>query len=71
MINFFTSLVSVLILYALFIKYPANIAHILNTIFKLPHPGPNDLQGACSCREHEGKNKYSFKDYLKSVFKGE
>ena len=39
-------------------------AHILNNIFNLPHPGPNDRQGACWCRRHEGPNKYSFSDYL-------
>lgn len=43
------------------------IAHWLNVLFKLPHPGPNDIQGACSCREHEGPNKYSFIDYLRDL----
>lgn len=39
-------------------------AHVLNNIFKLPHPGPSDRQGACWCRRHEGPNKYTFTDYL-------
>ena len=30
-------------------------AHVLNTIFRLPHPGPNDAQGSCWCRRHEKK----------------
>lgn len=45
----------------------AKIAHWLNILFNLPHPGPNDIQGACSCREHEGLNKYTFSDYLCSL----
>ena len=40
------------------------IAHILNYVCKLPHPGPNDIQGPCGCREHEGPIKYSFTDYI-------
>ena len=40
------------------------IAHILNVVFKLPHPGPNDIQGSCWCRRNEGPHKYTFTDYL-------
>lgn len=36
-------------------RYASKIAHFLNNIFHLPHPGPNDQQGSCSCREHEKK----------------
>jgi hypothetical protein len=43
------------------------LAHLLNNLLDLPHPGPEDPQGACWCRRHEGKNKYSFTDYLKLV----
>lgn len=46
----------------------AYLAHLLNLLFHLPHPGPNDIQGSCSCREKEGSNKYSFSDYVKSLF---
>ena len=44
------------------------LAHLLNNICKLPHPGPNDIQGACVCRTHEGRDKYTFRDYLRSLF---
>lgn len=40
------------------------IAHILNNIFGLPHPGPKDRVGACYCREHEGQNEWSFVEYI-------
>ena len=45
------------------------IAHVLNKLCKLPHPGPNDIQGPCGCREQEGPIKYSFSDYLNHCFK--
>jgi len=41
------------------------ISHMLNCLFKLPHPGPNDIQGPCGCREHEGPVKYTFGDYMR------
>ena len=44
--------------------FPYHSAHFLNNLFKLPHPGPNDPQGSCLCRRHEGKNKYSLMDYV-------
>lgn len=44
------------------------LSHILNNIFKLPHPGPNDIQGSCWCRRHEGPHKYSFRDYIQHLF---
>jgi hypothetical protein len=43
------------------------ISHILNNIFGLPHPGPEDIQGSCWCRRHEGPEKYSFRDYIKHI----
>ena len=45
----------------------SGLAHFLNNVFDLPHPGPNDPQGACWCRKHEGRNKYTFTDYIKSL----
>jgi hypothetical protein len=45
-------------------KFCMKTAHFLNNLFNLPHPGPNDRQGACWCRRHEGPNKYNFTDYL-------
>lgn len=44
------------------------VSHWLNIVFKLPHPGPNDIQGTCWCRRHEGKSKYTFSDYIRSLF---
>lgn len=46
------------------------VSHLLNNLFKLPHPGPEDIQGPCGCRENEGPCKYSFSDYLKHVTLG-
>ena len=43
------------------------ISHILNVVFRLPHPGPDAIQGPCGCREHEGSPKYTFRDYLRSL----
>lgn len=40
------------------------ISHGLNVIFRLPHPGPNDIQGSCWCRRHEGPSRYKFSDYI-------
>lgn len=40
------------------------LAHILNNILNLPHPGPEDIQGTCWCRRHEDKNKYSLMEYV-------
>lgn len=40
------------------------LSHVLNIVFRLPHPGPNDIQGSCWCRRHEGPSKYSFRDYI-------
>jgi hypothetical protein len=54
----------VLIVLMIGTKYAAIISHWLNNLFNLPHPGPNDIEGSCSCREHEGPNHYSFKDYI-------
>jgi len=45
------------------------ISHYLNIICRLPHPGPNDIQGACWCRRYEGLNKHTFGDYCRSLFK--
>ena len=42
-------------------------AHVLNIIFRLPHPGPNDIQGSCWCRKHEGPNKYTMGDCVRSL----
>jgi hypothetical protein len=47
------------------------ISHILNNIFHLPHPGPNDIQGSCWCRRHEGPHKYTFGDYFNHLVNGE
>jgi len=44
------------------------LSHILNNIFGLPHPGPNDIQGSCWCRRHEGPHKYTFQDYVQNLF---
>ena len=43
------------------------VAHVLNIIFRLPHPGPNDIQGSRWCRKHEGPAKYTFGDYVSSI----
>ena len=43
------------------------LAHFLNNVSGLPHPGPDDIQGACWCRRHEGTNRYSFLDYVNNV----
>jgi len=43
------------------------LAHGLNTLFRLPHPGPDDIQGTCWCRRHEGPNRHSFVDYVNNV----
>ena len=51
-------------------KVSMYISHTLNNLFSLPHPGPNDIQGSCWCRRHEGPHKYSFKDYLKYISTG-
>lgn len=40
------------------------ISHALNVVFRLPHPGPDDIQGSCWCRRHEGPNKHTFQDYV-------
>ncbi len=42
------------------------VSHILNILFRLPHPGPNDIQGSCWCRRSEGPHKYTFADYIKN-----
>jgi hypothetical protein len=43
------------------------ISHILNIVFRLPHPGPDDIQGSCWCRRHEGPHKYIFRDYINHI----
>lgn len=43
------------------------ISHWLNNLLGLPHPGPEDVQGSCWCRRHEGPHKYTFQGYLKSL----
>ncbi len=40
------------------------ISHSLNVVFRLPHPGPDDIQGSCWCRRYEGPNKHTFQDYV-------
>lgn len=57
-------ILTLLLLALMLLQYGSYIAHILNNIFNLPHPGPNDIQGSCSCREHEGPNKYTFSQYV-------
>lgn len=64
----FSSVVlSVLICILIHPNGSAYIAHLLNNLFNLPHPGPEDIQGSCYCRQHEGPNKYTFKDYINYV----
>lgn len=43
------------------------VGHVLNKILRLPCPGPNDIQGSCWCRKHEGPSKYTFSDYVSSI----
>ena len=63
-------LITGVVIFLLFTDKPMMLlAHGLNTLFKLPHPGPNDIQGCCWCRRHEGPPKYTFSDYLNSRLK--
>lgn len=61
----------IIMIICLSLKEPAMlISHILNIILRLPHPGPNDIQGSCWCRRHEGPHKYTFRDYFKHIMGG-
>jgi hypothetical protein len=59
---------SIVIVLLLFVCLNGHVAmyvsHLLNNLFNLPHPGPNDIQGSCWCRRKEGPHKYTFKDFL-------
>lgn len=46
------------------------LAHILNNNFDLPHPVPDDIQGTCWCRRHEGKSRYTCTDYILYLVNG-
>ena len=66
-----TIIISLIILIALMIIFSDTfamlLAHGLNNLFKLPHPGPNDIQGTCWCRRQEGPRKHTFRNYLKHL----
>jgi len=70
MYDFIASLIIVCLLILSFNKnVTMYIAHLLNNLFKLPHPGPNDIQGPCWCRRNEGPCKYTFIDFIKNLFR--
>lgn len=46
------------------------ISHVLNTVFRCPHPGIDAIQGPCGCKENDGPWKHNFGDFVTYLVTG-